>query len=137
MRTLLALLLVFPAPAFAQEAPPADDRIHDIVAAVSAQRIEADIARLVSFGTRNTMSDTLSPFAFRISGHTDATGPETFNLQLSDQRANQVREYLSQKHGVEPGRLTIRAYGETRPIESNSHDDGRYANRRVEFMLDR
>jgi len=45
----------------AQDAPPATDaRIYDIVAASSAERIEADITKLVSFGTRNTFSDTLS-----------------------------------------------------------------------------
>lgn len=55
---LTAVLLALQAPAAAP--PAADPRIHDIVAAVSAARIEADIRRLVSFGTRNTMSDTLS-----------------------------------------------------------------------------
>ena len=43
-------------------APPSfeDPRIHDIVRAASAQRMEADIRKLVSFGTRHTMSDTVS-----------------------------------------------------------------------------
>jgi Zn-dependent M28 family amino/carboxypeptidase len=49
-------------PLLAQDVPPGEDpRLHEIVAAVSADRIEADIRTLVSFGTRNTMSDTLSP----------------------------------------------------------------------------
>ncbi len=47
---------------FPQTGPQQDDpRIHDIVAAVSADRIESDIRTLVGFGTRNTLSDTLSP----------------------------------------------------------------------------
>jgi Zn-dependent M28 family amino/carboxypeptidase len=47
----------------AQAAIPSfeDPRIHEIVAAISAERIESDIRRLVNFGTRHTMSDTLSP----------------------------------------------------------------------------
>ena len=54
-------LLVTTAPVWAQQPPPqGDPRIHDIVAAVSAQRIETDITKLVSFGTRHTLSDTLS-----------------------------------------------------------------------------
>ena len=54
---LTILLLALQAPSVP---PTGDPRIHEIVAAVSAARIEADIRRLVSFGTRNTMSDTLS-----------------------------------------------------------------------------
>ncbi len=53
---------VIAALAFPQAGPQQDDpRIHDIVAAISADRIESDIRTLVGFGTRNTMSDTLSP----------------------------------------------------------------------------
>jgi len=60
MRTLI-LLTLLAGPVAAQQAPPAEDaRIHGIVAAVSAERIEADIRTLVTFGTRNTFSDTLS-----------------------------------------------------------------------------
>lgn len=58
--TVLALVLA--TPLAAQEVPPSPDpRIPEIVATVSAQRIQADIRRLVSFGTRHTLSDTLSP----------------------------------------------------------------------------
>lgn len=59
----LALLLAAFAPLRAQRgAPPSDDpRIHAIVAAASPDRIEHDIRKLVSFGTRHTLSDTLSP----------------------------------------------------------------------------
>ncbi len=69
MSRLLALALSFVGPAliavgvsFAQEAVPplVDPRIFDIVEAVSADRIEADIRRLAGFGTRNTLSDTTS-----------------------------------------------------------------------------
>lgn len=53
--------VVAPAVSSAQEAPPqVDARIYEVAAAVSAERIEADVARLVGFGTRNTLSDTLS-----------------------------------------------------------------------------
>jgi Zn-dependent M28 family amino/carboxypeptidase len=60
MRTLI-LLTLLAAPLAAQQAPPAEDaRIHELVSAVSAERIESDIRTLVTFGTRNTFSDTLS-----------------------------------------------------------------------------
>jgi hypothetical protein len=58
---LLTLPLLAPAPAGAQTVPPAVDlRIYDIIEASSAERIESDIRTLAGFGTRNTLSDTLS-----------------------------------------------------------------------------
>jgi hypothetical protein len=61
MRLAVVLVAVLATPLLAQEAPPARDaRVDDIVRAVSAERIEADIRTLVSFGTRHTLSDTLS-----------------------------------------------------------------------------
>ncbi|MEZ4703153.1 MAG: M28 family peptidase [Rhodothermales bacterium] len=61
-RMRLLLLLLFAAPAAAQTVPPLreDPRMYDIAQAASAQRIEQDIRRLAGFGTRNTLSDTLS-----------------------------------------------------------------------------
>lgn len=56
-----AVLVTAPGSAAAQDAPPASDaRIYDIVDASSPERVEADIRTLAGFGTRNTMSDTLS-----------------------------------------------------------------------------
>ncbi len=58
----LVLSAIATVPLLAQDVPPGEDpRLHEIVAAVSAERLEADIRKLVTFGTRNTMSDTLSP----------------------------------------------------------------------------
>ena len=63
MRRLALALLLFPAvPLYAQQRLPAPERrVADIVRAVSARRVESDIRALVSFGTRHTLSDTLSP----------------------------------------------------------------------------
>jgi Zn-dependent M28 family amino/carboxypeptidase len=61
MRLAVALAAVLTTPLLAQDAPPARDaRVDEIVSAVSAARIEADIRTLVSFGTRHTLSDTVS-----------------------------------------------------------------------------
>lgn len=58
---LVTCLVVAAAPLSAQQVPPAADaRIHEIVSGVSAERIEADVRKLVSFGTRHTLSDTIS-----------------------------------------------------------------------------
>jgi len=69
-----------------------------------------------------------------ISGHTDSTGPDTFNLTLSKWRANAVTKYLVDK-GIDAGRITTTYFGETRPIETNATKEGRRKNRRVEFKI--
>ncbi len=66
----------------------------------------------------------------RIEGHTDARGPETYNLQLSERRAQTVKQALVQR-GVDSSRVTVIGYGESRLIASN-HD----ANRRVAIVIE-
>jgi OmpA-OmpF porin, OOP family len=70
----------------------------------------------------------------RIEGHTDSTGDETYNLKLSQQRAESVREFLMQ-NGIEPNRIVARGYGETAPVASNDTAAGRQQNRRVELVF--
>lgn len=69
-----------------------------------------------------------------ISGHADATGPEEYNLGLSERRAKSVARYLMEK-GVVKERIKVTFFGETRPIESNETREGRRKNRRVEFKI--
>ena len=61
LTALLLAALAGASPLLAQQPAPTDPRIYEIVAAPSAARIEADVRTLAGFGTRNTMSDTLSP----------------------------------------------------------------------------
>lgn len=72
---------------------------------------------------------------FHIGGHTDSTGSDQYNLQLSKERAAAVRERLIEL-GVSANRLTSEGYGESRPIASNNTSAGRQENRRVEISLD-
>lgn len=69
-----------------------------------------------------------------IGGHTDKTGDSAANLQLSQQRADAVRDYLVQQ-GVNPSMLVAKGYGDARPIASNDTEEGRFRNRRIEFAL--
>jgi outer membrane protein OmpA-like peptidoglycan-associated protein len=71
-----------------------------------------------------------------IEGHTDATGPETYNLTLSQQRADAVRDFLAQ-NGIEASRITARGHGEAYPVASNETEAGRQQNRRVEIIFPR
>ena len=70
----------------------------------------------------------------RIEGHTDSTGPDEYNLQLSKRRAASVLRAL-QQNGVPASKLTSEGYGEARPVETNATPMGRAANRRVEFHI--
>jgi outer membrane protein OmpA-like peptidoglycan-associated protein len=70
----------------------------------------------------------------RVEGHTDNRGNAAMNLDLSTRRAASVRAWLS-AHGTEQERLESEGYGLTRPIQTNDTDEGRAANRRVEFKI--
>jgi outer membrane protein OmpA-like peptidoglycan-associated protein len=69
-----------------------------------------------------------------IAGHTDNVGDANFNKQLSQRRASAVAQYLMSKGVTEP-RIMTAAGGEEHPIASNSTEQGRAANRRVEVTL--
>jgi OmpA-OmpF porin, OOP family len=64
-----------------------------------------------------------------VAGHTDSRGSDAYNLDLSDRRAATVLKYL-QDGGVQ-NTLTSRGYGERQPVDKNTTDEGRQANRRV------
>jgi|GEM_PF-183153 len=67
---------------------------------------------------------------FLIEGHTDNTGGDDANMQLSQKRATSVLNYFVGK-GIDGGRLKAVGYGETKPIADNSNAEGRAENRRV------
>ncbi|GAH82867.1 unnamed protein product, partial [marine sediment metagenome] len=69
-----------------------------------------------------------------IEGHTDNRGAADLNKKLSGDRAAAVRTWLIQ-HGVEDGRLESHGFGLEKPIETNDTEQGRAANRRVEFKI--
>ncbi len=69
-----------------------------------------------------------------LEGHTDATGSEEHNLELSRARAQSVANGLAGQQ-VNETRFTIMGYGEAQPIATNDSDDGRQQNRRVEVAI--
>jgi outer membrane protein OmpA-like peptidoglycan-associated protein len=85
----------------------------------------------------NSVSMVLAEFdqtVVEIAGHTDSTGSEEFNQQLSERRASSVAAYLGTR-SVLPDRILTVGVGETRPIATNDTDVGRQQNRRVELTL--
>ena len=69
-----------------------------------------------------------------ISGHTDFKGSECYNETLSARRAWYVYDYLVQS-GIEPRRLQVKFYGESRPLQQGRDDRSRAANRRVSVTM--
>jgi len=71
----------------------------------------------------------------RVEGHTDGQGGEAYNLTLSQQRADAVRNYLVNTAGLPADQVVAVGFGKTRPIASNDTASGRAQNRRVEFIF--
>jgi outer membrane protein OmpA-like peptidoglycan-associated protein len=69
-----------------------------------------------------------------VEGNTDSVGTELYNQELSEQRAEGVRSYLTQQ-GVPESSTTSKGFGKTRPIASNDTSEGRQQNRRVELIV--
>lgn len=69
-----------------------------------------------------------------VQGHTDSTGSEEHNQDLSERRAKSVQNYLVTR-GVDPDRLATLGFGESEPVASNDTESGRRQNRRVDIML--
>jgi outer membrane protein OmpA-like peptidoglycan-associated protein len=69
-----------------------------------------------------------------VTGHTDSTGSDQYNLTLSQQRAQSVASYLVSQ-GNDPRRFYTQGLGESRPVADNSTEAGRAANRRVEIQI--
>src|SRR5690606_16056548 len=69
-----------------------------------------------------------------IAGHTDSTGPDRYNLQLSERRAKAVVTYLV-RQGINSNRISVVFFGESKPIAPNTTEEGRQRNRRVEFKI--
>jgi outer membrane protein OmpA-like peptidoglycan-associated protein len=68
---------------------------------------------------------------FEIEGHTDSTGPDAYNEKLGQDRAQAVRSYMHDQHGIALSRMEVISYGESKPVEDNKTREHRAQNRRV------
>ena len=96
----------------------------------SAEIKNATSLDLLAQQLRDYPDDTI-----RIIGYTDSSGAETYNMKLSERRAQSVADYLAQQ-GIDASRLTVIGMGENGPIASNDTAEGRAQNRRVEVLFD-
>jgi len=96
-------------------------------------------AQLKSDGMHNVqkLADFLKQYPQHkvlVEGHTDSTGSDSYNQELSDRRANAVRTALIDQ-GISSERVATRGYGEAYPVAGNDTAAGRQLNRRVEIIL--
>lgn len=88
-------------------------------------------------GTLDKIGATLTEYEktyVDVLGHTDSVGSDAFNQTLSEQRSQTVADYLTGR-GLQRARLATRGYGESQPRASNTTEEGRAQNRRVEIRL--
>jgi len=93
--------------------------------------------RTSSFVTLDRLTDFASDcphVEITITGHTDASGDESWNRKLSLARAQAVADYIAHS-GIDPQRLLVQAAGSSVPIADNTTAQGRALNRRIEFEL--
>lgn len=104
------------------------DVTFDINSAIVKPGLYSEINRIANILVK--YPDTV----IQVEGHTDSTGSESYNMDLSARRAESVKNLLVQK-GVDPSRILTLAFGESSPIASNDYDYGRAQNRRVEIKV--
>ncbi len=89
-----------------------------------------------SFGTLKSIADVLKengPVRVKIIGHTDSDGDDAKNLELSQRRAQSVKNELVSKFGIDASRIETEGAGETTPVAPNDTPANKALNRRVEF----
>jgi len=89
------------------------------------------------FDVLTSVSKVLDEFdqtVVEVAGHTDSTGSENYNQNLSERRAGSVAQYLTSQ-GINSQRLITVGMGELRPVADNDSSEGRQTNRRVEITM--
>lgn len=83
---------------------------------------------------RALASPQLTPFRFRVEGHTDTVGSRAMNQSLSEARAAAVRDHLVRRHGIAPARLEAIGLGEQQPLVATPDETPEARNRRVQIL---
>lgn len=121
-----------PAPLAAPKLQPARIVLRGVNFAHDSAEIDASSAVVLDVAAETLRSNP--GVSVGVEGHTDSTGSDAYNQDLSQRRAASVRDYLA-KAGVSSARLETSGYGEARPVASNASEDGRRMNRRVELQI--
>ena len=76
-----------------------------------------------------------SSLLYVVAGHTDNTGSDSLNYNLSKRRAENIAAYLMTERKIDPSRILTVGYGERSPVADNQTEVGRAKNRRVEILV--
>lgn len=90
------------------------------------------------FGLLSKLKNAFSEFSgclITIEGHTDAIGSDSVNQQLSEDRAEAVRQYIIANSNIPWDRIQAKGYGETHPVASNEKPEGQAKNRRIDVVI--
>jgi outer membrane protein OmpA-like peptidoglycan-associated protein len=105
-----------------------------VIFAFNSAELSPEVTQnLHSFGIA-LQSPQLALSHIRIEGHTDSVGSDAYNLELSEKRAQSVKQYLVKNFEIASERLIIEGHGESEPLADNRTLEGRQKNRRVEFV---
>jgi outer membrane protein OmpA-like peptidoglycan-associated protein len=106
----------------------------NVLFAVNSAELTPQARRLLDELGRALTSADLSPYRFRIEGHTDTTGSADYNMILSERRAQAVRDYLVQQFGISRTRLETVGLGQTRLAVPTGDNVNEPRNRRVHIV---
>ena len=119
---------------------PSDYSVDDLLRAMNLYIIQFDSGKfdipprnMVFLRRAATYMVKLPPnVVVEVGGHTDSDGTDAANQTLSENRAKAVKAALVQ-FGIKPEALTEKGYGETKPKDDNTTEDGKFRNRRIEY----
>jgi len=124
-------------------APAVTDQEADRVLDLASKSLEFEndkaIIRKRSYGDLESLVNILllrPDLNINLEGHTDDNGSEEYNLELSRNRVNAIKEFLV-ANGVSGDRIKLAWFGETKPIADNATEEGREKNRRVEMHFEK
>lgn len=116
-------------------------------AAAEAVRVELDVkfdfdksaVKQESYSEIKTVADFMNQYpqtTTTVEGHTDSVGTDAYNQQLSQRRADAVRQVMVNQYGVAADRVSAVGEGESQPVADNATAEGRALNRRVEAAVE-
>ena len=95
--------------------------------------LTAEATEILAQNAQGLEMEDYASVIIRIEGHCDERGSDEYNMALGEKRAATARDYLI-NYGVDPERISIISYGESRPVDMNHNEDAWTKNRRAMFI---
>ncbi len=115
------------------------DREAERVLDLASKKLEFELDKAIilkkSYGDLESLTNMMlirEDLKIRLEGHTDDNGTPEYNMELSKNRVSAVKEFLV-SNGIDPNRIELKWFGESKPIADNTTKEGQAKNRRVEM----